>query len=453
MSVDRRHFLTLAGGALAALPVSACAATPQGKTIVIGAGIAGLTAARLLTVAGYQVIVLEGRDRIGGRLHTSNAWADLPIDLGASWIHGTDNNPLTRLAVDARAKTIATSYDSSLLHIDPAFAALGIDDPDSDWAEAQVERAMAWAEKRDKDVSLKQALEAVSPAAKLSPLRRTQRDHYLAGNYEQEYAGPLDLLSAWHVDDSKEFAGDDVLFPCGYGQIAAHLAKELTIKTGHSVTQVDWGKKSVRITCANGAKFDADRVIVTVPLGVLKSGAITFAPELPPRKVKAIERLGMGLLNKHFLRFEKPFWPTDVDWHELVKPDPGKWSQWVSFTKAAGKPVLLGFTGADTAKAVEAMDDRAIVAEAMAAVRTMFGNSAPDPVAVQMTRWSRDPFAQGSYSYNAVGSTPADRKALAAPEAGGALAFAGEACNADYPGTVHGALLSGREAVQAMFKA
>ncbi|MFZ1477411.1 MAG: FAD-dependent oxidoreductase, partial [Sphingorhabdus sp.] len=130
--------------------------------------------------------------------------------------------------------------------------------------------------------------------------------------------------------------------------------------------------------------------------------------------------------------------------------DPGKWSQWVSFTKAAGKPVLLGFTGADTAKAVEAMDDRAIVAEAMAAVRTMFGNSAPDPVAVQMTRWSRDPFALGSYSYNAVGSTPADRKALAAPEVGGALAFAGEACSADYPGTVHGALLSGSDAVRKL---
>ena len=450
MSVDRRHFLSLMGGTLAAMSSSGCTAASSKSVIVIGAGVAGLSAAKALAQAGHRVTILEGRDRIGGRLHSSNAWADLPIDLGASWIHGTKDNPLTALAAEAKAATVATSYDSSLLHIDPAYAALGLDDPDSDWAEAQVERAMAWAEKRDKDASLKQALEAVSPAAKLSPFRRAQRDHYLAGNYEQEYAGPLDRLSAWHVDDSKEFAGDDVLFPGGYGQIATHLAKGLTIKTGHVVKLVEWDANGVSVICDNGNVFLGDRVIVTVPLGVLKSGAITFAPELPPRKAKAIDRLGMGLLNKHFLRFEKPFWPTDVDWHELVKPDPGKWSQWVSFTKAAGKPVLLGFTGADTAKAVEAMDDRAIVAEAMAAVRTMFGSSAPDPVAVQMTRWSRDPFALGSYSYNAVGSTPADRKALAAPEVGGALAFAGEACSADYPGTVHGALLSGSDAVRKL---
>lgn len=448
MSLNRRHFLTLMGATCVTLPSTGCATAPSKKVIIIGAGVAGLTAARGLAKAGHRVIILEGRDRIGGRLHTSRLWPDIPIDLGASWIHGVHGNPVTALATEARAKTVATRYDSNLLHIDPALTAMGLDDPDSDWAEAQVERAQAWAGERNSDVSLYAALEAVSPSAKLTPPRRAQRDHYLAGNYEQEYAGPLYRLSAWHADGDKEFEGDDVLFPGGYDQIAKHLAKGLTIKTGHVVKLVEWGAKGVSVICDNGNVFPGDRVIVTVPLGVLKSGAIAFAPELPPRKAKAIDRLGMGLLNKHFLRFEKPFWPTEVDWHELVKPDPGKWSQWVSFTKATGKPVLLAFTGADTAKAVEAMDDRAILSEAMAAVRTMFGSSVPDPVAQQFTRWSRDPFALGSYSYTAVGSSPADRKALAAPEAGGALAFAGEACSADYPGTVHGALLSGQAVAQ-----
>lgn len=448
MPTDRRQFLGLMGGTLASLSSGACAAVPARRIIIIGAGISGLAAAQMLASLGHRVTIVEARERIGGRLHTSQAWADLPIDLGASWIHGHEGNPLTELAAEAKAATVATSYDNSLLHIDPVYKALGLEDSGSEWAETQVERAMAWAERRNADVSLQAALEAVSPAAKLAPRRKAQRAHYLAGNYEQEHAGPLDRLSAWYVDEGGEFDGDDLLFPGGYGQLAEHLSKGLDIQTGHVVRGVDWGGKGVQIWCANGKTFNGDQLIITVPLGVLKSGSIRFTPALPPRKEKAIERLGMGLLNKHFLRFEKPFWPEDADWHELVKPDSGKWSQWVSFTKAAGKPVLLGFTGAEAAKSVELMDDKTIVAEAMAAVRSMFGSSAPDPVAVQLTRWSRDPFALGSYSFAAVGSSPADRTALAAQEAKGALVFAGEACSAEYPGTVHGALLSGREAVK-----
>jgi len=189
-------------------------------------------------------------------------------------------------------------------------------------------------------------------------------------------------------------------------------------------------------------------VIVTVPLGVLKAGGIRFSPELPKDKQAAINRLGMGLLNKHFLRFESAFWPTDIDWHECLKREPGRWSQWVSFARA-GAPVLLGFTGTDAARQVETLDERAILADAAATLRDMFGSATPAPIAAQVTRWASDPLAGGSYSFYAVGSRPADRQALARPEAGGALRFAGEACSVDYPGTVHGAFLSGQAAGEA----
>ena len=143
-------------------------------------------------------------------------------------------------------------------------------------------------------------------------------------------------------------------------------------------------------------------------------------------------------------------WPREADWHELLKPDPGRWSEWVSFAGAADLPLLLGFTGADAADAAEALGDRDIVAEAMVAVRDMFGSAIPDPVGFQRTRWRSEQLALGSYSYHAVGSGPADRRKLARPCMDGRLMFAGEACTADYQGTVHGAYLSGIAAAQQM---
>jgi monoamine oxidase len=450
--VNRRQFLLASLAAPALMGTQARSARPRRTIIIIGAGISGLAAARHLKVQGQEVIVLEARDRIGGRLLTSRSWADLPVDLGASWIHGTTGNPLTAIAQQAGLTRVATSYDRSELHIDPALRAMGVSETDRDWAENLVERALERAARAPSDISLRAAIDAISPPARRSPSQAANLAFHLAGAFEQEYSGSAERISAKTIEESREFGGDDVLFPGGYDAVVQHLAQGLDIRRNCRVNKIETLSNGVKIHCKDGRVLAGDHTLVTVPLGVLKAGHIQFSTALPSEQARAIRGLEMGLLNKHFLRFERNFWPKEADWHELLKPDPGKWSQWVSFARAAGKPVLLGFAGADTARTLERLDDRAILSDAMASVRAMFGSSVPDPIGYQFTRWSQDDLTLGSYSFNTVGSGPDDRHALARLQRDARLSFAGEACSADYPGTVHGAYLSGVDAARAILR-
>ena len=448
----RRRTLISSLLAASVLPAAAYCTPARKRVIVIGAGMAGLGAAVALRSAGAETVIVEARDRIGGRIHTSVHWPDLPMDLGASWIHGIKGNPVTALARQAGAAVVGTSYDKTQLYIDPAPKALGVRDRGTDTAEAVYDRAIAWANKQERDVSIQAALDAVAPPGSLDAAQRAQLDFHVSASLEQEYAGGARQLSAWSIDEGSEFGGEDVLFPGGYRQITAHLAKGVDVRLNRIVKKITTKSSGVTLDFADGAKMEADHAIVTVPLGVLKAGTIAFDPPLPAAKQQAIDQLGMGLLNKHWLRFDRVFWPKAYDWHEFLSAQKGEWSEWVSLAKHKDTPVLLVFSAADQAEQVEKRGNQDILADIMVTARKMFGNAIPDPVDTQITRWRSDLFARGSYSYFAVGSGPNDSKALAKSEFG-RLHFAGEAQNHRYPGTVHGALLSGREAAARIIKA
>lgn len=433
----RRQVLAAIGGLGAfGLGARGVLGQPQGRILVVGAGLAGLSAARVLRDAGRNVTVVEARSRIGGRIHTSRVWPDLPMDLGASWIHGQRGNPLTALAREAGARVVATRYDAAILK-----DANGRDiDPDLRGAERILRGALAEADRKSRDLSVLDALEASSGWRGADAGLRRLVLYLVNSTLEQEYGAPARQLSAWYGQEDAEFGGQDALFPGGFDQIAAYLARGLDIRLSAEVTGIAPG----HVRLADGGRIDADVIVCTLPLGVLQSGRIRFAEPLAQDRVAASRSLRMGLLNKCWLRFDGIHWPDDVDWIGWLGPRPGLWGEWVSLARTLRAPVLVGFNAADAATEVESLSDRDTVAAAREALRSMFGSGFPAPRAAQATRWGQDRHTFGSYSYNAVGTRPSTRAELAGPDWDGKIWFAGEATSARYFGTAHGAVLSGR---------
>jgi monoamine oxidase len=451
--MQRRDFLNLINLGLFsliapnAIAKDNTAAMPTKKRIiVIGAGLAGLAAAKALQAQGHEVVVLEARERIGGRIWTSSKWADMPLDLGATWIHGVKGNPLTSLAQSLKAKQFATSYDSSITYNTAGKALSSNEDATLEKVRKQVFNAIKQAQNQASDSSIRAAIDSLFTHA--NPATQHLINFILSGNIEQEYAGSAAKLSTYWYDSSKAFQGQDALFARGFRVITDYLAQGLSIKLGQVVQAIHWQASPVRIVTTK-AEFNADQVLVTLPLGVLQAKRVQFLPDLPTAKQTAIAKLGMGVLNKCYLRFNKVFWPTNVDWLEYIPSEHGKWTEWVSFMRSAKLPILLGFNAAERGKTIEAWTDQQIVSSAMQTLRTLYGTAIPEPVDYQITRWASDPFALGSYSYNPVGSNPNMRKELAKPLANKVF-FAGEASEANYFSTAHGAYLSGLRAAKEM---
>lgn len=422
--------------------------------VVIGAGAAGLGAARKLKLAGVKVIVLEARDRIGGRVWTDRSLKNIPLDLGASWIHGIEGNPLTALVRQYEVETVSTDYDNVAL-----YDAQGTEftDRQQDQLDTRYSRIMRRVRRQGEraqqqgrpDASLQSAISAAIAENSWTAEEKLQFDYLINTNLEHEFAADASELSWFSWDEGEEIVGGDVLFPGGYGQIFSRLAEGLDIRFGQMVQKIEYSESQVTVVTRQGS-IVAQRLIVTVPLGVLKRGSIQFSPALPERKQAAIQRLGMGLLNKVFLHFPRVFWDRESDLLGYIGPRKGEWAEWYNFFKFTGEPVLLGFNAATYARRLEALSNEAIVADSMTALRRMYGNSIPAPDGSTVTRWASDPLSFGSYSFLAPGSSASDRDALAEPVSN-RLFFAGEATFRDFPATVHGALLSGeREAARIL---
>ena len=423
--------------------------------MVIGAGIAGLAAARRLQAQGARVAVLEARNRIGGRVWTDSSIAGVPLDLGASWIQGTTGNPITALARTFSLRTSVTDFENIALYDS---AGRRLSDPEVARIETKYRGVLQQVDRlRDKmaragqsDISLDTALDRIQAQQNLTENERRELNFAISAEIESEYAADASDLSLYNWDQDEGFGGESVLFPSGYGQIGKGLALGLDIRLNVRVKRIEYGDREVRIQTDQNI-FAADRVLVTLPLGVLKSGSVVFSPVLSDEKLASIRRLGMGILNKVYLRFPTVFWPKERDVLGVLSPRKGEWAQWINYYRSTGQPILAGLNAGKFGKYVEGLTDREVVGGAMKVLREIYGKSIPDPQSVIVTRWGSEPFSLGSYSSIPPQATGKDYDTLAAP-IGDRVFFAGEATSRSYPATVHGAFLSGEREARRISK-
>lgn len=445
-SIKRRRLLKLAAASAvvsAMQPLrsaTALTATNEADVIIIGAGIAGLAAARTLVDLGYEVIILEATSKIGGRVQTN--WSlGAPFEVGAGWIHGPKGNPISELADKVSAKTFIT-YDDDFLVFSPD----GQRQDEATIFEKQKslrELLSKVDDAFDDDQSLLRAIKRVSPKSLKDPILKWMMSAYL----EFDTGGALDELSALYFDEDGSFDGEDVILTDGYYALLAPLMQGLDIRLEHGVTLVEYEAGAGASIYVGDEEFEADFVICTCPLGVLQSDTVEFDPPLPAKLRKSIGRIGMGNVTKAALKFDQVYWPDDVQYFGLMSEDKGRWNYFLNYRTFSEQNILLGLSVGSYPEHIEAQPDEVIIDDVMDTIRTMFGPDVPMPIDYKISRWSQEPFTKGAYSYSKFGCKPADFDAFKAPVRE-TLLFAGEHTDFEFHGTVHGAYLSGLNAAR-----
>ena len=417
------------------------------QIIVIGAGIAGISAAKKLKDQGFRVIILEGRDRIGGRMWTDNSLG-VPLDLGAAWIHTIEGNPVTSLVKEFGIETTISDIESQWNY-------KGINQLLSKSEEQLIGKALdsfmerAIELKNDRSsqqITLADIAEQIIESEELTGITLKGFRATLFSTIESDMADDLANLGIKGFGEDSEFTGADVVFPQGYTQLVQALSSGLDIRTKHIVEQIAYDDNGVKVSTNLGV-FTGSRVIVTVPLGVLKRGSIKFSPELPEAKLEAIEKLGMGALNKLVLKFSQQFWPSEPHTMAYINGNiTDRYIEFYNWQKYVQQPILVAIVSGNFSRSLSQIPESESTQNIMSDLQAMFGSNIPLPTATLLTQWYNDPFAYGSYSTFSINGNIQDCDRLAEP-VGERLFFAGEATNGKYLGTVHGALLSGeREA-------
>ncbi|KAM1240414.1 hypothetical protein ACFX2J_045737 [Malus domestica] len=403
---------------------------PSPSVIVIGGGMAGVSAARALHDASIQVVLLESRDRLGGRVCTDYSFG-FPIDLGASWLHGVcKENPLAPLIGRLGLPLYRTSGDNSVLY-DHDLESYALFDMDGN----QVPQDLVTKVGEVFENILKETDAVRQEFSEDMPIAR-------AFSIVFERKPELRLEGVAHKEEL--LPGGHGLMVRGYLPVINTLAKGLDVRLSHRVKKITRRYNGVKVTVEDGRTFVADAAVVAVPLGVLKAKSIMFEPKLPDWKEAAIEDLGVGIENKIVLHFENVFWPN-VEFLGVVADTSYCCSYFLNLHKATGHSVLVYMPAGQLAKDIEKMSDEEAANFAFTQLKKILPD-ASTPIQHLVSRWGSDVNTLGSYSYDMVGKPHDLYEKLRVPV--DTLFFAGEATSVDFPGSVHGAFATGAMAAE-----
>jgi monoamine oxidase len=432
-----RRALLVGSASLAAGPAFGASSTPWVDVVIVGAGAAGIAAARRITAAGRRFALLEATDRIGGRCITDTRTFGVPYDRGAHWLHMPDINPVAKLAGAARLD-VYPAPPGQKLRIGRRFAREG-EMEDFLSALVRANRAIGEAARGKNDVSCAQAL-----PKDLIDLRPTVE--FVLG----PFGCSKDLNEISAVDFSKSAERDVGAF-CrqGLGTLLTKLGEGLPVQLGTAVTAINWSPRGMLEVVTTRGRFNASAVIITASTGVLNAGKIKFDPPLPKRHLDAIAKLPLGSYDHIALELEGN--PLGLQSDDLMFEKATSNRTAALLANVSGRPLCLVQVGGRFGASLAAQGEAAMVAFAVDWLGDLYGADIKKAVRRKhATNWAKEPWALGAFSAAQVGSQPS-RRTLMEPLAT-RVYFAGEAVHETLWGTVGGAWESGERAADTVLK-
>ncbi len=439
MTMTRRAFLS-ASAALAAAsvagPVRAVAPLPRDADIVvIGAGAAGIAAARRIVAAGRKVIVIEAASRIGGRCITDTSSFDVPFDRGARWLHNPETNPLIKLARNAGLDVSQVSLGQKI-RIGRRFARAG--ETEEFFAElARANRAIEEAARGKLDAS------CASVVPKEIGDWAGTAEFVLGASATGKDLKDLSVMDKARAQDRSAVLG------CrqGLGTMMAKLGEQLPLSLSTPVTRISWSNRDVGVEIGTG-KLVARAAILTVSTNVLARGTIKFAPDFPKRQLDAAARLSLGSYDH--IALQMPGNPLGLSRDETLIEQSSSTRTALMLANIGGSSLCVIDVAGSFGRDLSAQGEQAMTAFAVEWLTKMFGSDAAGAIKkTSVTRWNAAPYVLGAMSAAEPGAQPS-RKVLTEPI--GSLFLAGEATHETLWGTVDGAWESGERAADAALR-